>query len=78
MSSRPGLAAVVALGILGCATKEQTTQTAEWQRQAKQQDQFMGDKRVGVSDPGGTRQLRKQTFFNSSSGFPQNAAETTR
>jgi hypothetical protein len=47
MSSHPELAAVFFLIILGCAPKEQTTQTSDWQRQAKHQDQFMSDKRIG-------------------------------
>jgi hypothetical protein len=40
MSFRPELAAIIALIMLGCAAKEETTQTADWQRQAKYQDRF--------------------------------------
>ena len=47
MSSRPGLAAVIALMMLGCATKEETTQTTDWHGQAKYLDEYMSDRRIG-------------------------------
>jgi hypothetical protein len=47
MSSRPGLAAVIALMVLGCATKEETTQTTDWHGQAKYLDEYMRDRRFG-------------------------------
>ena len=60
MSSRPELAVVIALMMLGCAPKEQTTQNADWQRQAAHQDQFMGDKRLGGAYHTGTSGMRKK------------------
>jgi hypothetical protein len=60
MSSRHGLAAIFALMMLGCATKQETTQTAQWERQAEHQDEFMGDKRLGGAYHTGTSGMRKK------------------
>jgi hypothetical protein len=59
MSSRPELAAVIALITLGCASKVETTQNADWQRQMKIQEALVGERRIGA-DEQTSRWMREQ------------------